>query len=303
MLFRSVATYGRIRLLAEELIGRTGRLITVGGFPVQRRVPGVPGYERDGYAETGNSLVNRMIETERVVLGAHEQGHYVATVMRYPYVYGPYSVIPAEWHVIQRVLDGRRRWAMSGGGLAISTRCAAPNAAHTIGLAIDRPEVAGGQAYVVADDRQYSFRDWTAMIARLMGHEFEYVDVPWSVLPTPLPGGFGNSGTLSALPQGGGPRQHLLLSNLKAKTELGYADAVAPEAWLRETVDYFLAHPAPVDGVGNHLQPAEFDYAAEDRLLAWWDGVAATVPADVGAVVSHRHPYPHPRRPGEEREG
>ena len=51
---------------------------------------------------------------------------------------------------------------------AFSVFCAAPNAAHTIGLAIDRPEVAGGQAYVVADDRQYSFRDWTAMIARLM---------------------------------------------------------------------------------------------------------------------------------------
>ena len=78
------------------------------------------------WRKTFTRSLRLMIETERVVLGAHEQGHYVATVMRYPYVYGPYSVIPAEWHVIQRVLDGRRRWAMPGGGLAISTRCAAP---------------------------------------------------------------------------------------------------------------------------------------------------------------------------------
>ena len=34
------------------------------------------------------------------------------------------------------------------------------------GLAIDRPDVAGGQAYQAADDRQYTFREWTAMIAR-----------------------------------------------------------------------------------------------------------------------------------------
>lgn len=292
-----VATYGRIRLLAAALVGKTDRLITVGGTPVVKRLPGVPSLESDGYVDPGNGLVDRMIETERTVLQADEDGHYVSTVVRYPYVYGPYSIIVPEWHVIQRVRDGRRRWIAPGGGLGLSTRCAAPNAAHLIGLAIDHPEVAGGQIYQAADDRQYSFREWTEMIARHLHHEFEFVDVPWSLFPSTA------GGALSALPQGGGPRGHNLLSNLKAKTELGYADVVTPEAWMATTLDYLAAHPPVIDGVGNHLKPEEFDYPAEDRLLEWWDRVRDTAPSDVGAVVARRHPYPHPTRPGEQREG
>jgi len=299
-----VATYGRIRLLAEALIGKTERLITVGGTPVVRRLPGVPGLESDGYVDPGTSLIDRMIETEQTVLRAHAAGHYVSTVVRYPYVYGPHSVLVPEWHVVKRVHDDRRRWLAPGGGLGISTRCAAPNAAHTIGLAIDRPEIAGGQIYQVADDRQFTFREWTQMIARLLGYDFDFVDIPWSALPTPSTGGmFGGGGSLSALPQGGGPRSHNLLSNLKAKTELGYTDVVTPEAWMRLTLDHLLAHPPVIDGVGNHLKPEEFNYAAEDRLLGWWDGVLASAPSDVGAVVTQRHAYDHPQRPAEQREG
>lgn len=292
-----VATYGRIRLLADFLRGRTARLITVGGTPVVRRGPGVPRTEHDGYVEAPDGLVARMIETEQTVLRHHAEGAYVGTVVRYPYVYGPYSIIAPEWHVIRRALDGRRRWIMPGGGLALSTRCAAPNAAHTIGLAIDRPTVAGGAVYQAADDRQYSFREWTALIAGLLDYAFEFVDIPWSALPVPAPGA-----SISSAPQGGGPRAHSLLTNAKAKQELGYEDIVTPEAWLRTTVDYWFAHPPPVDGAGNHLKPEEFDYAAEDALLAWWDGVLPTAPR-AGAQVARRHPYPHPQRPGEQLEG
>ncbi len=292
-----VATYGRIRLLAEALIGKTSRLITVGGTPVVKRLPGVPSVESDGYVAPGNGLVDRMIETEQTVLRGQVEGHYVSTVVRYPYVYGPYSIIVPEWHVIQRARDGRTRWIAPGGGLGLSTRCAAPNAAHLIGLAIDQPEVAGGQIYQAADDRQYSFREWTELIARLLHHEFEFVDIPWGVLPV------AQGGALSALPQGGGPRGHNLLSNLKAKTELSYADVVSPDAWMARTIAYLIEHPPVVDGLGNHLKPEEFDYAAEDSLLEWWDGVRASAPREVGSLVTRRHPYPHPTRPGEQREG
>lgn len=295
-----IATYGRIRLIADALVGKTERLITISGTPVQKRLPGVPGLERDGYIDSGNGLLDRIIETEQTVLRHHTDGHYVSTIVRYPYVYGPFSILVPEWHVIRRAQDGRTRWIAPGGGLGISTRCAAPNAAHTIGLAIDRPEVAGGQIYVAADDRQYTLREWTQMIAHQLDHEFIFVDIPWSVLPAPRPGGaMGGGGSLSAVPQGGGPRAHDLLSNLKAKTELGYADVVEPEAWMRETVDHLLSHPPIVDGEGNHLKPEAFDYPAEDRLLEWWDGVLASAPTDVGTVVMQRHAYPHPQRPGE----
>jgi hypothetical protein len=67
-------------------------------------------------------------------------------------------------------------------------------------------------------------------------------------------------------------------------------------------VRFWLDNPPPIDGEGNHLKPEEFNYEAEDRLLAWWDEVAASAPA-AGERVVRRHPYPHPQRPGEQLEG
>jgi hypothetical protein len=77
---------------------------------------------------------------------------------------------------------------------------------------------------------------------------------------------------------------------------------VTPEAWLRRTIDFWLEHPPVVDREGNHLKPEEFDYEAEDALLAWWDRVSQSAPV-VGSSVTRRHPYPHPQRPGEQLEG
>jgi len=113
-----VATYGRIRYIAEARRGKTGQLVTVGGTPVQRRVPGVPNWQSDGYNETDNKLIHRLIETEETVMQMHTAGEYTTTVVRYPYVSGPASVITPECHVIKRAQDDRKRWLMPGSGTA-----------------------------------------------------------------------------------------------------------------------------------------------------------------------------------------
>jgi len=298
-----VATYGRIRHLAEAMRGRTPRLVTVGGFPVMKGwmavgdpqhmirdgpVP-IPGEEDQPYEERGvDRFVDRMIETERAVLAGHAAGHFVATHFRYPYVYGPHAVYPWEWQIVKRVLDGRRRHIVQDGGQLLYTRCAAPNAAHAIGLAIDRPEVSGGEIYHVADDVQLTRREWVAAIGRVLGFEFDFVDVPRSVAPAGR----------SYVPDRG-PQYHRLLCAAKAKAQLGYRDRVRPEEWIRTTVEHQLANPPPVDGKGNHLRPEDFDYAAEDALLAAWDELLARVPEAFGRERSFRHPYPHPKREGD----
>jgi len=298
-----VATYGRIRHLAEALRGRTPRLVTVGGFPVMKGwmavadpqhmvrdgpVP-IPGEEDQPYEELGvDRFVDRMIETERAVLAGHAAGHFVATHFRYPYVYGPHAVYPWEWQIAKRALDGRRRHIVQDGGQLLYTRCAAPNAAHAIGLAIDRPEVSGGQIYHVADDVQLTRGEWVAAIGRILGFEFEFVDIPRSVA---LAG-------RSYVPDRG-PQYHRLLSHAKAKAQLGYRDKVRPEEWIRVTVEHQLANPPAIDGRGNHLRPEDFDYAAEDGLLAVWDELLARVPEALGRERSFRHPYPHPKREGD----
>lgn len=298
----AVAMYGRIRLLAQALIGKTERLITISGSPAARPSPWLPIHESDGYPDPGNRMVDRIVETERAVLRGDSAGHYAATVIRYPYVYGPLSLMPEEWSVIKRVMDGRRRWVLPGGGMAIVNRCATQNAVHMIGLAVDRPEVAAGQVYQASDDRIYPYREWIELISGIMGFEFEYVDIPWGVLLGPhsspnsdLRGGL----PLRAAPQGGGHRAHRLLSHAKAKSELGYQDIVSPHEWIARTVEYWIANPPPIGGE-NFLRPEMFDYPAEDRLLSWWDEVRTTVPTEVQAVYDRLHPYPHPAKAASE---
>ncbi len=298
-----VATYGRIRHLAEALKGKTPRLISVGGYPVMKgwqhiRDPhyaehegpvALPGYEDHPYEDPGvDAFVDRMVETERAVMQGHADGHYAATHFRYPYVYGPRSVVSMEWSIVKRIMDGRVRYIIQDGGLTLFTRCAAPNAAHAIGLAIDQPEVSSGEIYNVADDGQYTRQEWVELIARLLGFEFEFVEIPRSIAPA----GY------SYVPDRGS-RHHRLLSNHKLKAQLGYRDKVTPEDWLKVTIDDLRVHPPAVDEHGNHLGPGEFDYAAEDALLEIWDEILSKVPEAFGTRMHFRHPYPHPAKPGD----
>ena len=169
----AVVTYGRARVLAEELRGRVGQLVTVSGMPVVRGHPGVPLTEDDPVVSRDDApqglagIAPKIAATEQAILRASAAGHYLGTVVRYPYVYGPYSVVPMEWHVIKRCIDGRARWVLRDGGLALTGRCASANAAALIGTVIDHPATAAGSVYHAADDRQFSDREWIETIAAL----------------------------------------------------------------------------------------------------------------------------------------
>jgi nucleoside-diphosphate-sugar epimerase len=298
----TVATYGRIRYLCEALRGRTGQFVSVSGLPVASIQAGVPITEdhptvRPEQTPRGlTRLLPRIVETEQAVIAAHHAGDFVGTVVRYPYVYGPYSVMPMEWHVIRRALDRRKTWILQGAGLALSGRCAAPNAARVVALALDQPAVAGGSIYHAADTRQYTQREWIELVAGALDYTFDFVDIPAAVCA------LGNS----AVPMAGeytwvrsddvaaGRQRHALVANEKARRELGYVDVVEPAAWIRRTVEYWLQSPPIVDGRNGRLQALDFDYAAEDALLTYWRGVQANAPR-VGEPFMREHPYAHPK--------
>ncbi len=297
----TVATYGRIRHLAAALRGRTGHFVSVSGTPVVGMQPGVPMRE-DFPCETAQhapaglrGLIAKIAQTEEAVLAAHTRGDFVSTVVRYPYVYGPHAVVPMEWHVIRRVLDARRRWIFQGAGLALQGRCASPNAARLVGLVLDQPQRAGGEIYHAADTRQYTQREWVELVAGAMNHEFQPVDIPAVICAlgrsaVPMAGEYN---WVRATDVDAGRLRHSLVSNEKARVQLGYEDAVTPADWIRETVAHWLKSPPLVDGLSGRLGPADFDYAAEDRLLAWWDTVCAQAP-DCGEPLVRSHPYDHP---------
>lgn len=300
----AVATYGRTRVLAEELRGRVGQLVTVSGMPVVRGHPGVPLTEDDPVVTPDEApqglqgIAPKIAATEQAVLRASAAGHYLGTVVRYPYVYGPHSVVPMEWHVIKRCLDGRARWVLRDGGLALTGRCASVNAAALIGTVIDHPATAAGAVYHAADERQLSDREWIETIAALLGHEFEYADLPPAIAPpgwscAPMAGE--DPFYLAEPDIAGGRLRHHLPSAEKARTELGYREKADPVAWMGKTVEFLLAHPPVTDGSASSMSPLDFDYAAEDELLAWWDRTLATSPV-AGRPVARGHAYEHPKQ-------
>ena len=99
-----IGMYGRLRYLAEAINGKTPRFIAVGGMPYQTFVDGdqTPGGVPVPVDETQplfrdqkrNKFTYRMTEGEDVVMAAHTAGHYAATILRFPMIYGPRQVAP-----------------------------------------------------------------------------------------------------------------------------------------------------------------------------------------------------------------
>lgn len=287
-----VAMYGRVATIAEVFAGRCGHLVSIGGVPAYRgclqpdtvRPYGMAVNAReDGPLADDADVVPKISglirAAERAVLERAAAGAYAGTVVRYPAIYGPRNLVPWEWSVIRRVLDGRSRMILPDDGLWIISRCAARNAAEVVLCAVDRPEVANGQAYNVADDDQFTVRQWAEAVAAVMGGELEFVGIPAEVAGSAL---------IELLPPTG--RAHMLLDNNKAKRELGYAQVVAAADALVEAVEWLKANPVTQEAYP--LYPGRFDYDAEDALIAAY---RAAVDQIREATPETRHPMAHPK--------
>jgi nucleoside-diphosphate-sugar epimerase len=290
-----VATYGRIRILAEALAGRTGQFIAIGGVPAYRgyfnpsaNFPAglpiplpetAPTVQRE---DEENRFSYLIASTERAVLAAHPKG----VVYRYPYVYGPYQLLPREWCVIRRVLDKRPLMILSEGGLGLMTHGYAGNLAHAVLLAVDQPEAAAGQIYNCGDDVQYTVRQIVEIVADEMNHRFELISLPAAVA-YPARGV-----SLEITPH------HKLMDCHKIKDQLGYSDPISADEALRRTVHWYIEHQPERNGeLEQRLQDA-FDYEAEDQLANIYREAMKQAQSFRREIVPTPHPYPHPKQPG-----
>ena len=174
-----IATYGRIRFVAAALAGKTPCFIAIGGvpsyrgyvetaanFPAGLKVP-VPEDAPLVMSEQEQRFSWLIKSTEDAVLNTHPNG----VVYRYPYVYGPYQLVPREWCIIRRILDKRRTILLPDGGLSLMTHGYAANLAHAVLLAIDNPTAAAGQIYNCGDEEQLSLRQVCEVICGELNHE------------------------------------------------------------------------------------------------------------------------------------
>ena len=145
--------------------------------------------------------------------------HPGATHFRYPHLYGPYQIAPREWCIVRRILDGRRAIIVPEDGLSINHCGYVENAAHAVLLAIDKPEASAGQIYNCGDERVLTLRQVIEVIARALAAN-------WKSSRCRGSSRFPRAHDLAAW------TTHRVLDLTKLKTQLGYRDVVAPEAWI-----------------------------------------------------------------------
>ena len=142
-----ISNYGRLRMIAEITAGRVGRFISIGGGPVYRGYMNPELFKPAGLPvpisedapvvklEVEDDKGWRIVRTEEAVFEFHPG----ATHFRYPYVYGPYQLVPREWCIVSRIIDNRAHIIIPEDGLTLHTFGFSENLAHAILLAVDKP--------------------------------------------------------------------------------------------------------------------------------------------------------------------
>jgi nucleoside-diphosphate-sugar epimerase len=166
------------------------------------------------------------------------------TILRLPMVHGPRDYRHRLFPYWKRMADGRpailldervARWRGPRGYVE--------NVAAAIALAVE-DERASGRTYNVADRWGPTQAEWVREIGRAAGWRGEVVSVPRGRMPIDHD-----------------PDQPWDLDTTRIRAELGYEEPVPSSEGLARTVAWERENPpAAVD-------PADFDYAAEDDIL------------------------------------
>ena len=269
----TLAMYGRLRRIAKLLAGRTGQFLSVGGVPAYRgwmnpwlfEPPGLPvPTPEDAPLVTQpdeDAKGFRIVRTEETVF-TYQPG---ATHFRYPYVYGPHQLVPREWCVVRRVLDGRDRMIVADDGLTLHHHGYTENLARAVLLAVDQPDAAAGKIFNTGDDEVLSIRQVIELVAAALDHELELVSMPFDLaiparpmLAQPLP-------------------THRVLDLTRVRQDLGYRDAVPAREALARTARWLVEHRPEPGGMEETVLTDPFDYPAEDRLIDAWRAARDTI--------------------------
>lgn len=271
-----VASYGRLRAIAELLAGRCGRFLSIGGVPAYRGYfdpdrwdpPGLPvptAEDAPLATEDDDGKSYRIGRTEEIVFAHHPS----ATHFRYPFVYGPRQLVPREWCIVRRILDRRPFLVLADDGLTLVTHGYVENLAHAVLLAVDQPDRAAGEVFNCGDEECLTVRQVAELLADELGHDWELIGMPadLAVPARPLVMNHRN--------------RHRVLDLGKLRDRLGYRDVVPAREAVRRTGRWLVEHRPEPGGMEETVLEDPFDYAAEDRLVAWWRSATAD-PPDLG---------------------
>ncbi|MEK6407861.1 MAG: NAD-dependent epimerase/dehydratase family protein [Acidobacteriota bacterium] len=183
------------------------------------------------------------IPVEQVVMGDPD---LPGTVLRLPAVYGPGDHRAFE-HV-KRMADGRRvilleenhaRWRW--------TRGYVDNVAAAIAVAV-ADDRAAGRIYNAGEPDALTESEWVRSIGSAAGWQGDVVALPKESMPEHLAVHYNFD-------------YHLYGASSRIRKELGYAEHIARDEAMKETVEWERTHPP------DQVDPSRFNYAAEDAAL------------------------------------
>ena len=293
-----IATYGRVRVVADVVAGCTNRLITVSGSSYAgardtRWGPlGVPMLVREDASVPQDVPADRAIPhkawvTEQYLQGLHNEGRLSVTTIRYPIIYGPGAPANPDWGIVRRALDNRRTLLLGDGGRRVRNRGFGPNVALAALLAVDNPVVSHGKIYNVADVVQYTQRAIAEYIAELLGHEFDIIDIPGDLAAQLYrDGAFDDVG-------------YYAYDTSDIQRDLGYIDSVPVTEAIARSIEWLVANPIARGGEIERQVGDAFNYELEDQLASIYrDAHAQASQRDLPAG-ERAHMYRHPTKPFE----
>jgi nucleoside-diphosphate-sugar epimerase len=293
-----LATYGRMRIIAELIKGKTGRFMGVGGSAVYARRDdprwgplGQPLQIREDSPRCDDPSAPKfnhlMWVTEEAVMRGHREGCYNATYFRYPLLYGPHAPANPDWSIVRRVLEGRKQCVIAANG-QLRRRGFARNVAHALLLSVDQPDAASGEIYNIRDEQQYTQRQHVEFIARHLSHDWEVVEVHPALAQRVYKG-----------QEGAHLAPALEFDIGKNNSQLGYRDNVSPAAGLTITSEWLIANPPEPGGEVERQLGDPFAYGAEDALIAACKAGHAAAEQMQFPQMQLGHMYRHPKKPGE----
>ena len=273
-----IATYGRLRRVAEVCKPHTGRFMSIGGGPAYRGYMNAQALWPSGMlvptpedapktrseAEDGKGYCVQ--KSEEAVFAAHPD----ATHFRYPYIYGKYQIAPREWPIVKRILDKRPHIILPDDGLTLNHYGAAANMAHAVLLAVDREQRARGQIYNCGDEKVLTLKQVVEICTKALDYQWDMVSMPYELAVSARP--------LVAQPWS----THRVFDISKIKQELGYRDLVDPVEGVTQVAQWYANHG--VDEVGARTLQDPYDYDAEDRLVVAWRKALNGLPKNLFAI-------------------
>lgn len=182
------------------------------------------------------------ILAERIIMG---DSRLSGTILRLPMIYGPGDLGHRLFKYIERMDDGRPVILLDEVGACWrGSRGFVENVAHAITLAVVHEEAAA-RIYNVGDEQALSEAEWVSAIGRAARWNGEIVAVP-----------------TGRIPLASNMEQQWVTSTARIRRELGYSDLVPLEEAVARAVEWERANPP------DEVDPAQFDYAAEDEILA-----------------------------------